>query len=153
MIYLVVKRLATPFTDWDAYKFGIIDDKGKKIKDPKTSEEREAWTLFDRLIWNIRKILTKFVGHSRLAAILTTAYLLKDSMSVLLKHESFLLEHQSEIKEMTAAQQQAIFELVKLMDSKLILVEGEETENGLYRHANNVASFVDDEEIQRIFKL
>ena len=29
MVFQFVKRLATPFKEWDAYKLGIIDEDGK----------------------------------------------------------------------------------------------------------------------------
>lgn len=84
MVYLIIKKLSTPFPEWDAFKLGIIDDKGKKLKDPKSSQERKSWTVFDRFIANIKKILSKFVGPSRFGAIVTAAYLLRDSQIPLL---------------------------------------------------------------------
>lgn len=84
MVYLIIKKLSTPFSEWDAFKLGIIDDKGKKLKDPKSSQERKSWTVFDRFIANIKKILSKFVGPSRFGAIVTAAYLLRDSQIPLL---------------------------------------------------------------------
>ena len=51
--YKFIKILSTPWKKTDAYKLGIIDDKGtvlKKRKDLKTSEEKKAYTIFHTLI-------------------------------------------------------------------------------------------------------
>ena len=32
VIYQIIKRISTPFEDTDAYKLGLIDAKGKKLK-------------------------------------------------------------------------------------------------------------------------
>jgi len=45
LVYQFIRRLATPFDKWDAYKEGIIDDKGKvliKKKDFTNSRQRKA---------------------------------------------------------------------------------------------------------------
>ncbi|NDH21553.1 MAG: hypothetical protein EBY46_09670, partial [Rhodobacteraceae bacterium] len=71
MLYQFVKRLATPFKQWDAYKLGIIDEKGKvlkKRKDFTTAKEREAFGMFDVLVGNLKKLLAKVPGgQTRLA--------------------------------------------------------------------------------------
>ena len=33
LVYEFIKRLATPFKEWDAYDLGIIDERGNIIKD------------------------------------------------------------------------------------------------------------------------
>lgn len=80
IVYLIIKKLAMPFEEWDAYKEGIIDHNGKKIKEPKTFKERKTWTFFDRFIANLKRIMQKFVGKSKFAAIATAVVLLKDSL-------------------------------------------------------------------------
>lgn len=79
IVYLIIKKLSTPYEEWDAYKLGIIDKEGNKIKTPISSKERAAYTVFDRFILNMKKILQKFVGKSRIAAMLTAAYLLREN--------------------------------------------------------------------------
>ena len=53
--YSFLKRLVTPFNETDAYKLGIIDERGKKIKSPKTTEELNSYSTFERLVFNIKK--------------------------------------------------------------------------------------------------
>lgn len=86
-----LKLLVTPWTEMDAYKLGIIDDNGtvlKKSAQLKTSEERTAYTLFHRLVFNIKKTLEKIpFGKSRIASYAAALYLLKENYGV--SEESF----------------------------------------------------------------
>ena len=83
--YFFVKKMATPFKKTEAYKLGIIDDKGnilKKMKDLTDEKERKAYTLLDRVIWNIKKLMS-FIpgGGSMLAGVAAaTALLMKEEM-------------------------------------------------------------------------
>lgn len=52
-----LKLLTTPFEKTEAFKLGVIDKKGKKLKKPETNEEKSAYTLFHRLVFNIKKII------------------------------------------------------------------------------------------------
>ena len=83
--YFFVKKMATPFKKTKAYKLGIIDEKGnilKKMKELESDEERKAYTLLDRVIWNIKKLMS-FIpgGGSMLAGVAAaTALLMKEEM-------------------------------------------------------------------------
>ena len=61
--YRVLKLLVTPFNRTKAFKFGIIDDKGKvliKSKDlPNSGPKREAYTLLIRFVFNLKRLLSK----------------------------------------------------------------------------------------------
>ena len=61
--YRVLKLLVTPFNKTKAFKFGIIDDKGKvliKSKDlPNSGPQREAYTLLIRFVFNLKRLLSK----------------------------------------------------------------------------------------------
>ena len=63
-VYQFIKKLVTPFEKTDAFKLGIIDKNGKILKkrrDLEGSKEKEAYTLSDTLIWNIKKLMGKNV--------------------------------------------------------------------------------------------
>lgn len=58
--YRVIKLLVTPWEKHDAYKLGIIDDKGKvirKAKTLKTSEEKKSYTLLHRFVFNLKRLI------------------------------------------------------------------------------------------------
>ena len=62
LTYKFIKALIQPFDKTDAYKLGIIDDEGnilKKKRDLKTSEEKDAYGYFNRMVWNLKKLIQK----------------------------------------------------------------------------------------------
>ena len=82
LVYQFIRRLATPFKDWDAFKLGIIDEDGnilKKRKDLLTVRERNAFGVFDIMILNLKKLLAKVPGgSSRLASYAAALYLIRE---------------------------------------------------------------------------
>ena len=77
-----LKTLVTKWEDMPAYKLGIIDDNGKVIWDKdksKTGEEKDAYTVFHRLVFNIKRIMQKVPGgRSRLASYAAALFLLRE---------------------------------------------------------------------------
>ena len=60
--YRVIKLLVTPFNRTEAFRLGIIDDKGKVLKksrDIKDPKERNAYTLLIRFVFNLKRLLGK----------------------------------------------------------------------------------------------
>ena len=55
----ILKMLVTPFDQTDAYKFGIIDKQGKKIRNPKTAEEENSYDVLHRLVFRLKIIINK----------------------------------------------------------------------------------------------
>ena len=78
LIYQVLKRLTTPFDQTDAFELGLIDKNGKLLKKPKTSKEQEAYTYFDRFIFNLKRILHKFGLKSKFSSYAAALFLLKE---------------------------------------------------------------------------
>lgn len=82
VLYSFLKKLTTPFEQWDAYKLGIIDDSGKVLRKRNTltkPEERRAFNLFDVLVLNIKKMIEKLPGgKSRLATFIAGLFLIRE---------------------------------------------------------------------------
>lgn len=60
--YRILRMLVTPFNETDAYKQGIIDEKGKELKrmsQLNTVAERDAYTLLHRMVYRIKRIIEK----------------------------------------------------------------------------------------------
>ena len=60
--YRFLKLLVTPWKKQEAYKLGIIDNKGKLLKkssDFTKEAERESFTLLHRLVFNCKRIMSK----------------------------------------------------------------------------------------------
>lgn len=80
-----LRLLTTDFEDTNAYKLGIIDEKGNRIKSKKitTSEEKSAYNSFHRLVFNIKKLLAKAPGgSSRLASYAAALFLIKEKYNL-----------------------------------------------------------------------
>ena len=92
--YRFIKLLVTPFKDTDAYKLGIIDENGNRVIPPKpkvgvwnktpkplrTSEEKNAYTVLHKLVFNIKKLFSKVPGlRTKLGTYAAALFLLKDT--------------------------------------------------------------------------
>ena len=94
LTYRFIKTLATPFTQTTAYELGIIDDEGKilkKMRDLETAEEKKAYGYFERMVWNLKKVLAKIpLVRSTFGNIaVATVALLKENMKDI-KEKTFL---------------------------------------------------------------
>ena len=82
LVYQFLKRLATPFNQWEAFKLGLIDAEGnilKRRKDLKAVKERDAFGVYDLMVLNLKKLLGKVPGgKTRLASYAAALYLLKE---------------------------------------------------------------------------
>ena len=90
-----LKLLVTPFEKTEAYKLGIIDKNGKRDKDMliDTPEKKAAYTAFQKLVFNIKKIMSKAPGGgSRIASYAAALYLLKDNYNISDKEMDLILE-------------------------------------------------------------
>ena len=91
--YRFIKLLVTPFDKTEAYKLGIIDAKGNRVMPPpkngvrqtrpeplRTTEEKNAYTILHKLVFNIKKIFDKVPGlRTRLGTYAAALFLLKDT--------------------------------------------------------------------------
>lgn len=73
-----LKLLVTSFEDTEAYKLGLIDDKGKRLRKPESSEERNVYTPFHRLVYNIKKL----IPGGKIGSYASALYLIKEQFSV-----------------------------------------------------------------------
>ena len=87
--YRFLRLLTTPFQDTDAFKLGIIDEKGNRVRLPKstkpavnlsTSELKNAYTVLHKLVFNIKKIFNKVPGlRTKVGTYAAALFLLKDT--------------------------------------------------------------------------
>ena len=79
--YKFIKILVVPWKETDAFKLGIIDEKGtvlKKRKELRTGEEKKAYTIIHTLVWKVKRILEKIqIGKSRLGSLAAAMWFLK----------------------------------------------------------------------------
>jgi hypothetical protein len=82
--YKFIKLLVKPYKDTDAYKLGLIDDKGLALKKKSdfTDSEKKAYNATHELVWNIKRLLNKIPGlKSRLGSFAVALWMLKQKMS------------------------------------------------------------------------
>lgn len=81
--FRILYKLVTPFKETKAFKLGIIDENGKLLKKQsqlKTQEEKSAYTLLDRLVFNLKRILVKLPGgDAKLKNIVAAYFLIKEN--------------------------------------------------------------------------
>ena len=87
--YRFLRLLTTPFEKTDAFKFGIIDDKGNRIRKPKstqpavelaTSELKNSYTILHKLVFNVKKLFNKVPGlRTKVGTYAAALFLLKDT--------------------------------------------------------------------------
>ena len=91
--YRFIKLLVTPFEKQAAFKLGIIDKNGNRVMPPpvagvrqtkpeplRTTEEKNAYTILHKLVFNIKKIFAKVPGlRTKLGTYAAALFLLKDT--------------------------------------------------------------------------
>lgn len=136
-----LKLLTTPWNKLKAYELGIVDENGKnlkKAKELKTKEEKSAYTIFHRLVFNIKRLLGKIPGgKSTLASYAAALYL---------------------IKEHTGMSEEKIEEIItKVLDDNLEtdltenqwFIKGDTLNPGIYCLTKNIVSMNTGEEIAK----
>ena len=85
IVFRILKMLTRKWEDMDAFKFGLIDDNGKRIKGvkPKGSEQKNSYTLLHRLVFNLKRVLELLpFGRTRLASYAASLALLKENFNI-----------------------------------------------------------------------
>lgn len=78
-----LRLLTTPWNKTNAYKEGILDDKGKLIKKPETSKEKAVYNTFHKLVYNLKRLLNKVpFGKSTLASYAAALFLIKENSNM-----------------------------------------------------------------------
>lgn len=64
IIFRILKKLTTPWNKTAAFKAGLIDDKGKVLvkKKDRTPQMKKAFTMLDRMVFNMKRLLAKIPG-------------------------------------------------------------------------------------------
>jgi len=144
--YRFIKLLVTPFDKTEAFKLGIIDEKGKRSKIPGTNKatslatikEKNAYTVLHKLVFNIKKIFEKVPGlRTKLGTYAAALFLLKDTFRESVDPKMFEREFLNYIKENNIEIDDTISEEVDL--------EGELLPKGEYELVNDIVFDEEDE--------
>lgn len=98
--YRFIRILTTPFEKSDAFKFGIIDKKGNRIKKENSSkpavelttgELKNSYTILHKLVFNIKKIFAKVPGvKTKVGTYAAALFLLKDTFKENFENPRFI---------------------------------------------------------------
>jgi hypothetical protein len=88
LAYKLVKRITTPFNEWEAYKLGIIDGKGNILKKKvslSNPKQRSSWTNLDIVAANLKKVISKHPGvEAKIAARAAQGLMVKEDIDSIL---------------------------------------------------------------------
>ena len=86
IVYRILRKLTTPFDQWEAYKEGVIDAEGNiiiKPDDRTTLAQKDSLTTLDVLILNLKKILGKLpFGKTKLVSYGAALFLIKEEKNL-----------------------------------------------------------------------
>jgi hypothetical protein len=111
VVYRILRLLATPIEQSDAYKSGIVDKDGKKIKNP------ETYSILNRFVFKVQRALMRSNDRNarRLLTFAAAIAILKEDQNNLTVSEDVLLEMLDSYEEDAAVQRQA-----KLLESEVV---------------------------------
>jgi hypothetical protein len=109
-----VRILTRPWKEQPAFKLGVIDKYGNIVvpKEKQTPQQRNSYTKFDVLVWNIKKLIEKVpLGKTVIAKYIAALKLLKEEVPA------------SDYKLIEKVSDKYIIETHNLSEDDLILIE------------------------------
>lgn len=135
-----LRQLVTPWNETKAFKLGLIDENGKKLRSPETAEEKDAYTLFFRLVYNLKRLLNKIpFGKSKLASYAAALWLVKENTNM---STEAILEGFSKY-----AKDNGIELDNTISESKTWMVKGDNLTPGKYKLAEHCISSITGEPV------
>lgn len=67
--YKFIRLMQKEFSEWTAYKLGIINDRGTLLKRPNTPEEKTAYTPFHASVRSMKKMMNTVPGLAGMSAL------------------------------------------------------------------------------------
>jgi len=143
--YRFIRLLTTPFEKSDAYNLGIIDKDGNRT-DMKltTSNEKNAYTVLHKLVFNIKKLFGKVPGlRTKVGTYAAALFLLKDTFKEHIEDpQMFEKEFLKYLKENNIELDDSIVEEVTLDNGKL--------SKGIYVLTQDVVTGGEEDEIEAL---
>jgi hypothetical protein len=143
--YRFIKLLTTPFEKTDAFKLGIIDKDGNRLpKKLYKIDERNAYTVLHKLVFNIKKLFQKVPGlRTKVGTYAAALFLLKDTFKEHVEDpKMFEKEFLKYLEENNIELDDTIAEEVSLDNGKL--------SKGIYVLTQDVVTTEDEEEIDAL---
>jgi hypothetical protein len=147
LVYTIrfLKLLVTPWEETGAYKAGIINADGSRNKDFNTNDMRDRdaysthYTMFHRLVYNIKRLMSKIPGgQSTIARYGAALWLIKE-------HGNLKDEHIEKIHKETG------IDILDVLaeDTQWFMIEGDKLSPGVYRMKNDTITSLGAEMVGR----
>ena len=83
LIYKFLQELTTPWEKWDAYKLGLIDKDGQKIRKAETGPEKAALPPWKTIVMNLKRLIEKVpMGKNALVSYAAALWLLSEEFEL-----------------------------------------------------------------------
>jgi len=79
--YKIIKDLGRKWNTFKAFELGLIDDQGQKLRSPITAEETASYDSYYKVIFNMKRLLQRFVGKNATVQQITSLFLLREGYS------------------------------------------------------------------------
>jgi hypothetical protein len=100
IVYKILKILSTPWAEMPAFQMGIVDANGKVLKkqwELTTYDEKSAYTILHRFVFNLKRLLERIPGgKSRLASYAAAMFLLREEKTIDKGEQSLTLNERFE---------------------------------------------------------
>ncbi len=134
-----LKLLVTPWEKMNAFKYGLIDNKGKKLKKPELPIEKSVYTIFHRLVFNIKRLLNAAGSGvaGKIATYASALFLIKDHTGM----------SEDEIKHVLDQMDETDWDQLPVNESKWFQNEDNQLNPGEYTLTRDIASPITGEYI------
>jgi hypothetical protein len=139
--YRILRMLTTPFEETDAYKLGIIDNRGRELKKMSqlhTGDERNAYSILHRMVYRIKRIIEKVpVDNKRLVTFAAALSLVKENYNNNIEPIDLELQY---LNKLNTDLTEEIKYVQENLDTKKIYTFKQYTEDAAAPIANNAGS-------------
>jgi hypothetical protein len=105
--YRILRLLTTPFDQHDAFRLGIIDNRGNRLKkerDLVSREEQEAYSLLHRMVFRLKRIIEKVpLENKQFLSFATAVALVREGVEYdedILEELFYMTQEREDVKEL-----------------------------------------------------
>lgn len=105
--YRILRLLTTPFDQQDAFRLGLIDRHGNRLKrenEINTTEEQEAYSLLHRMVFRLKRIIEKIpLENKNFLSFATAVALVRESVEYdddILEEVFYMTQERQDVKDL-----------------------------------------------------
>jgi hypothetical protein len=105
--YRILRLLTTPFDQQDAFRLGLIDKHGNRLKRENqlnTTEEQEAYSLLHRMVFRLKRIIEKIpLENKNFLSFATAVALVREGIEYddeILEEVFYMTQERQDVKEL-----------------------------------------------------